>query len=740
MTMSSRGVLPSIGSTPRRAALPLLVLVGVALLLLRPPTSLVYTPQEDASGFAAGDASLAHLHGQSAQQQQQAGDEVQQKEYHNDPSLSGQSTSANRHQQEKPIPQWDWQWVKNTAAERMKQSLGWSESDGYATSRKSGHSISSSPNGGVSSTDGGTDLDDSLSYHRHLEKEHSPHTYSRHSPTLTFDHIYVLSLPHRTDRRSRMSKIARALGFQFTFVDATSKESPIIGWIAERVREIRDRKVKILAPILGKPESEIGGMGTGSLWLKGDDPNVGLSFPDLTTLDDRWTIDSLKAATLEKSSSQAEDDILESDYSGEKIVDWVTYLESTDKLDLLKPDDPHVNVTELLHDPVEPLPARQVNDGVVATWYSQTRVWKKMIENNDKSALILEDDVDIEWDIERIWPNVERSLSKDWEVVFLGHCWGRELGSRSGSARSLPFNRSLTLGTALPEPQYVHPQLHKASEPRCLHGYAVSQKGAQHLLELFSDPWRTYQTPVDTFMPFLTRYDPPPPPGQKPKNLKAIEKLDPPMYIQAFSMEPAVIIQSKELSSDIQTGLGSNWRGLLADSTWDRILRDEGHDVKQLTYDETKYDPAIKARPWGDWGKQKPAAAAKHPDETVETPKSPFEPEHESKEGLDENKSQMTPEEERSKAREEAMARVVDPEQLEKDRALQKLPKKPGPMFEGGKNKGGDSQTKDNKDVAAMQIQAAIEAAKKGGAHGGRRKGDGNRVGTGPKRLGGTHD
>lgn len=234
-------------------------------------------------------------------------------------------------------------------------------------------------------------------------------------------------------------------------------------------------------------------------------------------------------------------------------------------------------------------------------------------------------------------------------------------------------------------------------------------------------------------MPFLTRYEPPLPAGQKPKKLKAIEKLDPPMYIQAFSMEPAVVIQSKELSSDIQTGLGSNWRGLLADSTWDRILRDEGHDVKQLTYDETKYDPAIKARPWGDWGKTKPAAAPKHPDETAETPKSPFE--HAQDTNTDET-LQMTPEEERSKAREEAMARVIAPEQLEKDRALQNLPKKPGPMFEGIKNKGsGDSHS--SKDVAAAHIQAAIEAAKKGGTHGGRRKGDANRIGTGPKRLGG---
>lgn len=86
-------------------------------------------------------------------------------------------------------------------------------------------------------------------------------------------------------------------------------------------------------------------------------------------------------------------------------------------------------VTKLLHDPNEPLPARQVNAGVIATYYSQTKIWRKMLKEGDESALILEDDVDIEWDLERMWPNVERALPKDWEIVFLGHCWGKELTS-----------------------------------------------------------------------------------------------------------------------------------------------------------------------------------------------------------------------------------------------------------------------------------------------------------------------
>jgi hypothetical protein len=112
------------------------------------------------------------------------------------------------------------------------------------------------------------------------------------------------------------------------------------------------------------------------------------------------------------------------------------------------------------------------------------------------------------------------------------------------------------------------------------------------LFELFSDPWRAYQTPVDTFVPYLIRES-------------AVKRKDPEKpLLSAFSMEPAVIIQSKDLASDIQTGIGSSWKGLLADSTWDRILRDEEQDVKQLQWDDIKDDPAIKPRPWGSWSKK----------------------------------------------------------------------------------------------------------------------------------------
>ena len=88
--------------------------------------------------------------------------------------------------------------------------------------------------------------DDALSYRQHLHLTTSPKSQLVHSTTLGFSHIYVLSLPNRTDRREMMRKLARALGLEIIFVDALDKESPVISWIAERVLEVRMRKARLI--------------------------------------------------------------------------------------------------------------------------------------------------------------------------------------------------------------------------------------------------------------------------------------------------------------------------------------------------------------------------------------------------------------------------------------------------------------------------------------------------------------
>lgn len=73
----------------------------------------------------------------------------------------------------------------------------------------------------------------------------------------------------------------------------------------------------------------------------------------------------------------------------------------------------------------------------MSTYWGHTRVLKKVVEEGLGSALVLEDDVDFEWDLERMWSRIEGRLpgggggkeGGGWEMVMLGHCWGFELTS-----------------------------------------------------------------------------------------------------------------------------------------------------------------------------------------------------------------------------------------------------------------------------------------------------------------------
>lgn len=123
---------------------------------------------------------------------------------------------------------------------------------------------------------------------------------------------------------------------------------------------------------------------------------------------------------------------------------WVEHLETLHSQSAhtsLKPQNRNLNITRHLWDPVEKVKVRQVTPGVISTWWGQTRVMKRMIERGDETALVLEDDVDFEWDLERLWAGIERKLpivegKKGWDITYLGHCWGGE--NQSESPNSFP--------------------------------------------------------------------------------------------------------------------------------------------------------------------------------------------------------------------------------------------------------------------------------------------------------------
>lgn len=124
-------------------------------------------------------------------------------------------------------------------------------------------------------------------------------------------------------------------------------------------------------------------------------------------------------------------------------------------------------------------------------------------------------------------------------------------------------------------PQYLHPHLHASSVPLCLHAYALTHAGASRLLDLLENPWTAYQTAVDTAVPSFITFG----------------------LLKSFSVEPPLVIQRKDGPSDIQSGVGSSWHGLLMDSTVDRIRRAEGLEVFEDKWVEgAPLDPALKWR------------------------------------------------------------------------------------------------------------------------------------------------
>lgn len=154
--------------------------------------------------------------------------------------------------------------------------------------------------------------------------------------------------------------------------------------------------------------------------------------------------------------------------------------------------------------------------------------------------------------------------------------------------------------------------MHRSTGPMCLHGYALTATGARRLLAALLDPWSAYSTAVDLVIPSLLHIQSRhpafnPSAGLSPARLdvasptaNGTDRRAPSPLINSFSVVPPLIVQRKDGPSDLQSGTGSRWRGLLRDSTVERIRRDERawDDSWEDTYeeDERRTDPALKLR------------------------------------------------------------------------------------------------------------------------------------------------
>ncbi|KAF0470702.1 procollagen galactosyltransferase 2-like [Gigaspora margarita] len=97
-----------------------------------------------------------------------------------------------------------------------------------------------------------------------------------------------------------------------------------------------------------------------------------------------------------------------------------------------------------------------------ACYLSHYLIYKEIIKNGYKNALILEDDIDIEFEISRIVSDLSRALPDDWDIFYIAH-YNYEKGkilAESGKFRLI-----------------------ESTHPINTHGYAVSARGARKLIK-----------------------------------------------------------------------------------------------------------------------------------------------------------------------------------------------------------------------------------------------------------------
>ncbi|KAG9127376.1 hypothetical protein FRC07_014540 [Ceratobasidium sp. 392] len=311
---------------------------------------------------------------------------------------------------------------------------------------------------------------------------------SPHSRTLgVAQKIYVIGLARRADRRAHMAKLMEAMDLDFEYYDALDMHDELVTTIFERVRWARAQSR------IGHEHEVTNPQGLKFEWL----PDVGSGGP----VPPRAGVDY-----------------------------WFMRSGDPQGLKPLPPPPSPDTRPPLLRTAGEDelLPNEVITRAQVSCWYSHYEVLLKVARGEDEVAIILEDDIDMEWDLEKrmrqMWPH----LPKGWDIVMLGHCFSDE--------NTKPPVR----GT---------PHLHPSTHVLCTHAYAVSRTGARRMIRYLRTPLFAFSRPID----------------------HAFQHFNWHKILNVYSVEPAVVIQTKDTLSDIVSGTGGEQDEWLADSAMERV-------------------------------------------------------------------------------------------------------------------------------------------------------------------------
>ncbi|KAJ4489889.1 hypothetical protein J3R30DRAFT_3399373 [Lentinula aciculospora] len=369
-------------------------------------------------------------------------------------------------------------------------------------------------------------------------RETSSLAHREHSRTLGAGGLFVVSLKRVEARRRQMDTLARALNLDFTYLDATdAKSSGLYG--LNRIERILDR-VRWQRNRLDEDDLEDGSMEAGNHPKPADNnPNLILdAFPFQWSKDALDNVADPLANELGISGTDYWTLELERSYSGEDL-DEAEAWEARHPMPPLWQDETWRKSREALVNPAfvrnNMEKSQHLTLAAIACTDSHMRVIREIIRRKLDSAIVLEDDIDIEFSIDRILQHERTFLPPTWDILYLGHCW-------SATETVQP----------LIDPKATY--LRQTRHTLCSHAYAVSLRGAYKIARFLRSPDFAYSRPIDHLFKDLIQMH----------------------YLESYTFVPALVVQSKEEESQIRPGqTNSAWKDMsgewLVDSTRERI-------------------------------------------------------------------------------------------------------------------------------------------------------------------------
>lgn len=248
---------------------------------------------------------------------------------------------------------------------------------------------------------------------------------------LTFDTITVIHLPRRTDRLERMLAIGRAHRLDFEFLEATPADSRTVSGILDHVRQEREYEGWCLSAEGCHEKQQIDLRQSFHTYFTGYGPDAEQLEAEAT--ENGWSPDSIFApdAFLDPFALETDPEgrlglsgaDLWPDGSVEELSTPIPVMKETSMLDVLRDKRKHLftsyedyNRRHMFNGTLQ-VRALPLANAEVACWHSHVTAMRNFLASGKRSMLILEDDVDMEWDVADKLEEAWRVMPEDFDSV-----------------------------------------------------------------------------------------------------------------------------------------------------------------------------------------------------------------------------------------------------------------------------------------------------------------------------------